>query len=69
MSLLSLVVSQRMVSLLQRLNQADLVLLGDWAEAGKLAPVISKRCSLSEIPDALRHHELGHAVGKTVVTI
>jgi NADPH:quinone reductase-like Zn-dependent oxidoreductase len=69
MLMLSLFVSQRMVSLLQRPNQADLVLLGEWAEAGKLAPVIRKRCTLSEIPDALRHHELGHAVGKTVVAV
>jgi NADPH:quinone reductase-like Zn-dependent oxidoreductase len=38
-------------------------------EAGKVVPVIDKRYPLSEVPEALRYLEGGHALGKVVITV
>jgi NADPH:quinone reductase-like Zn-dependent oxidoreductase len=38
-------------------------------EAGKVTPIIDRRYSLSELPDALRYLEKGHAQGKVVITV
>jgi NADPH:quinone reductase-like Zn-dependent oxidoreductase len=45
----------------------DLELLGELIEAGKLRPVIDRRYPFSELPEALRYLEGGHARGKVVV--
>jgi NADPH:quinone reductase-like Zn-dependent oxidoreductase len=69
MALLSPAVSQRMVSFLAHLNQADLALLGELAAAGKLVPVIDRTYSLSETAEAMGYLEQGHARGKVVITV
>ena len=38
-------------------------------EAGKVVSVIDRRYPLSEVPDALRYLEEGHAQGKVVITV
>ena len=38
-------------------------------EAGEVTPVIDRRYTLSELPEALRHYGTGHARGKIVITI
>ena len=38
-------------------------------EAGKLAPVIDRRYSLSEVPEAFRYYAKGHARGRVVITV
>ena len=38
-------------------------------EAGKVKPVIDRRYPLSEVAEALRYLEEGHARGKLVITI
>ena len=38
-------------------------------EAGKVTPIIDRRYPLSELPDALRYLEKGHARGKVVITV
>ena len=50
-------------------NQADLAILEELFEAGKVAPVIDKRYPLSEVPAALRYLEEGRAQGKVTITI
>ena len=50
-------------------NKKDLLLLKDLLEAGKIKPVIDKCYSLSEVPEAIRYLEEGHARGKVVITI
>ena len=47
----------------------DLVLLKELFEAGKLVPVIDRRYTLSEVPEALRYLGEGHAQGKVVITL
>lgn len=48
-------------------NQKDLVMVKELVEAGKVVPVIAKRYSLSEVPEALRYLGAGHAQGKVVI--
>jgi NADPH:quinone reductase-like Zn-dependent oxidoreductase len=50
-------------------SKTDLVFLKEHLEAGKLVPVIDRRYPLSELPDALRYLEKGHARGKVVITV
>jgi len=47
----------------------DLVLLIDLIEAGKVVPVIDRRYTLSEVAEAIRYLEEGHAQGKVVITV
>jgi NADPH:quinone reductase-like Zn-dependent oxidoreductase len=61
--------SQKFITYLARLDQADLTILGDLMRDGKVTPVIDKTYKLTDVPAALRHLETGHARGKIVVTI
>ncbi len=47
----------------------DLVFLKELFEAGKVVPVIDRRYSLSEVPEALWYLGEGHARGKVVITL
>jgi NADPH:quinone reductase-like Zn-dependent oxidoreductase len=47
----------------------DLVELKDLIEAGKLSPVVDKTYPLSEVSDAFRHLNEGHAGGKVVIRV
>jgi NADPH:quinone reductase-like Zn-dependent oxidoreductase len=67
--ILSRLVSQKFVMFIARLNKEDLVILRELLEAGKVAPVIDKRYSLNEVPEALRYLGEGHARGKVVITM
>ena len=60
---------QKMGNLLAKPNQADLLLLKEFIEAGTVRPVIERHYQLSEVPDAIRYLETGHASGKLVVAI
>ena len=50
-------------------NQADLNFMKELLESGKVKPVIDRCYSLSEVPDAIRYLEEGHARGKVVITV
>jgi NADPH:quinone reductase-like Zn-dependent oxidoreductase len=60
-------VSQKFVSFIAKLNQKDLGIMGKLMEAGKVTPVIDRRYRLSEVPEAVRYLEEGHARGKVVM--
>jgi len=47
----------------------DLAFLKELFETGKVVPVIDRRYTLSEIPEALRYFGEGHAKGKVVITL
>jgi len=47
----------------------DLVLLKDFLATGKIVSVIDSRYPLSELAEALRYLEEGHARGKVVITL
>lgn len=67
--LLSPFVSQNLLMFLATTNKEDLVVLKELIEAKKVMPVIDKRYSFSEIPEAIRYIEEGHARGKVVITL
>ena len=61
--------SQKVRPFLARLNKADLMVMRELLETGKVAPVIDRRYPLSGVPDAIRYLEEGHARGKVVITM
>ena len=65
----SVFVRQQGRPFLSRPNHEDLVLLKGLLESGKVRPVISRTCGLSEVPDALGHVGEGHAIGKVVISM
>jgi NADPH:quinone reductase-like Zn-dependent oxidoreductase len=68
-SLLSPFVGQKLGTFIAKPNGEDLVVLKELIEAGKVTPVIDTTYPLSEVPDAIRHLEEGHARGKVVITV
>lgn len=50
-------------------NRKDLIAITELCEAGKIRPVIDRRYSLNEVPEALRYIEEGRAKGKVVITV
>jgi NADPH:quinone reductase-like Zn-dependent oxidoreductase len=43
--------------------------LRDLLLAGQISPVIDRTYPLSEVPEAIRYLEQGHASGKVVITV
>ena len=66
---ISMTGSKKMGSILQRSNQKDLDFIKELLEAGKVKPVIDRTYKLSEVPEAFRYFEEGHAQGKVVITV
>lgn len=52
-----------------KINQKDLVYIGDLLETGKIEPVIDRYYPLNEIPAAISYLAEGHAKGKIVITM
>ena len=66
---ISMTGSQKMGNMLAKPNQKDLAFMKELLEAGKVKPVIDRCYPLSEVPEALRYLEEGHAQGKVVITV
>jgi len=62
-------VSQKMGMMMAELKKSDLAILGDMMQSGKVKPVIDRTYKLSELPEAIRYLEEGHARGKVVITV
>ena len=60
---------KKFVSYEAKPNNKDLVFIKELIEAGKVVPVIDRRYTLSEVPEAIRYYEKGHARGKVVITV
>jgi len=67
--LLSCFVSQKFATFMAQSRKEDLRILGDFMEAGKVTPIVDRRYRLSEVPEAIRYLEEGHARGKVVITL
>jgi NADPH:quinone reductase-like Zn-dependent oxidoreductase len=66
---LSWFVSQKQVMVLAKPSKEDLTTMVELMAIGKVTPVIDKRYSLGEVPEAVRYLEAGHARGKVVITV
>src|SRR5436309_1236503 len=63
-------VKQKMGMMMADPSTKDLTLLADMMQSGKIKPVIDRTYkSLSEVPEAIRYVEEGHARGKVVITV
>jgi len=62
-------VRQKSISLLAKLNRKDLDAIAALIAQGRVTPVIDRRYSLSEVPDAVRYLEQGHARGKVIIDV
>jgi NADPH:quinone reductase-like Zn-dependent oxidoreductase len=67
--LLSPFVPQRVRVFIVRHNREDLAVLKELVETGQVAPVIDRRYTLSEVPEALRFQGEGHSRGKIVIAV
>jgi NADPH:quinone reductase-like Zn-dependent oxidoreductase len=67
--MLSPFISQKMSMFMAELNKKDLMILGGLMQSGKVKPVIDRTYPLSQIAEAIRYLEQGHARGKVIITI
>ena len=65
----ALFTEQKLMGLISKERQQDLLTLKGLIEAGKLKPVIDRTYPLSEAREAIRYLEQGHARGKVVLTV
>ena len=68
-TMLSPFVGQKLGTFISKENHEDLIVLKELIESGKLTPVIDRTYPLSEVPEAIRYLEEGHAQGKVVITV
>jgi len=50
-------------------DKEDLALLADLFENSQVVPIIDRQYPLSEVPEAFRYLDGGHALGKVVITV
>jgi NADPH:quinone reductase-like Zn-dependent oxidoreductase len=61
--------SQTLGSLMAKQSKADLGVLKELIESGRVTPAIDRVYPLSETPEAIRHFGEEHARGKVVITV
>jgi NADPH:quinone reductase-like Zn-dependent oxidoreductase len=66
---LSLFVGQKLIMALMRRSKEDLIIMRELMKNGKVTPVIDRSYRLSEVPEAIRYLEKGHARGKVAITV
>jgi NADPH:quinone reductase-like Zn-dependent oxidoreductase len=66
---LSMFSTQKLAAVLGLVNKADLGVLREYLEAGKVKPVIDHSYSLNEVPAAVRVLAEGHSRGKAVICV
>jgi NADPH:quinone reductase-like Zn-dependent oxidoreductase len=69
MRLAALLSSRKATFFVAKFNSADMEVLRELLEDGKVTPVIDRRYELSEVADAFRYTGEGHAQGKVVITV
>src|SRR5438445_13158360 len=67
--LLAPFISQQMGMMMADANQKDLTVLADMMQSGKVKPVIDRTYKLSEVHQAIRYLEDGHARGKVIISV
>ena len=65
----SLFVRQSLRTFVSSERRDDLLVLSGLVESGDVTPVIDRTYPLSEVPEAMRYLEEGHAAGKLVIQV
>ncbi len=65
----SLFSSQKFVVFIAKGNREDLAFLADLVASGKLKPVIDKKYTLAEVPEAMRYQGTWRARGKLIIDL
>ncbi len=61
--------NKKMGNIMAKPDKANLAFVRELLGAGKVQPVIDRCYPLSEVPEAIRYLEAGHAQGKVVITV
>ena len=67
--LVSMTSNKKFGTMVTKANQKDMLFLASLLNTGKIKPVIDRRYTLNEVPEALRYLEEGHARGKVVIIV
>ncbi len=67
--LISMTGRKKMGFMVAKPKQKDLIIIKGLLEKGKVVPVIDKYYPLSEVADAIRYLEKGHARGKVIINV
>ncbi len=67
--LMSPFTSQKMGMFMAEITKQDLTILADLMQSGKVTPVIDRTYPLTQIAEAIRYLEEGHARGKVVISV
>ena len=67
--LLSLIGRKKSCAVMAKQNKKDLLVLQELLASGKIVPMIDKHFALSEVAQAVRYVEKGHAKAKVVITM
>jgi NADPH:quinone reductase-like Zn-dependent oxidoreductase len=67
--ILTPLLGQEFGMMLARLDREDLAILAELMQAGEVTPVIDRHYALSEVPEAIRYSEEGHARGKIIISM
>ena len=67
--LVSTISDRKFVGVLGNTSTANLTTIAELMQAGKVTPVIDRYYPLSQVPEAIRYLEVGHARGKVIITI
>jgi NADPH:quinone reductase-like Zn-dependent oxidoreductase len=67
--LVSMTGKKKMGNLMAKPDKEDLVFMKELLQAGKVKPVIDRYYPLSEVAEAIRYLESGHAQGKVIITV
>lgn len=66
---ISMTGSKKMTSVSSKPEKKDLLFIKELLESGKVKPAIDRRYPLSEVAEAIRYLEEGHAHGKVVINV
>jgi NADPH:quinone reductase-like Zn-dependent oxidoreductase len=66
---LSPFVGQKLAAVVVKENHADMLVLSELIEAGKVTPVIDRTYPLDETRQAIAHVAAGHARGTVVISL
>jgi NADPH:quinone reductase-like Zn-dependent oxidoreductase len=66
---LSRFANRKLTMIMAKVDKEDLATMSDLLQSAKITPVIDRRYPLSQLPEAIRYSEQGHARGKVVINM